>query len=327
MKPSELFDTLVTLVDTPITPFVWGPVGVGKSQIIRQVGLSLGLAELLDIRLSQFDAVDLRGLPTVSSDGTRWLTPALFPRDGTGILLFDEMNSAPRDVQAACYQLALDRQLGEYEVPEGWVIMCAGNPASEQGITHAMARPLQNRLCHLTLEPDLTEWCHWALQAHIRPEVIGFLRFRSELLFQPHLEARTWEFVSWALEAHERRAAQRPAKPQTASYLFAGLIGNAAAAEFVAFLDLMKQLPSIDSILLNPDVAPVPVEPSACYAISLGLGRVVTDHGLPQAARYLKRVDAEFETLAMHQIARRLPQVTHTREYIDFSVRNAPVLQ
>jgi hypothetical protein len=92
--------------------------------------------------------------------------------------------------QAGCYQLVLDRKLGECVLPDGWVVIAAGNPASERGVHFAMPRPSHNRFVHLDLEPDLDDWCRWAVKAQVRPEIIVFLRFKSTSTL------RTGEFQS-----------------------------------------------------------------------------------------------------------------------------------
>ena len=106
--------------------------------------------------------------------------------------------------QAGCYQLVLDRKLGEYVPPDGRVVIAAGDPASERGVHFAMPRPLRNRFVHLDLEPDLDDWCRWAVKAQVRPEIIAFLRFKPDLLQTADTTSdanawptlRSWEMAS-----------------------------------------------------------------------------------------------------------------------------------
>jgi MoxR-like ATPase len=155
--------------------------GVGKSQIVAQVANALNY-EFLDIRAVQLDPVDLCGLPRITADCAEWVPPKFLPTGGQGILFLDELTSAPQMTQAGCYQLVLDRKLGEYQLPEGWVVIAAGNPASERGVHFSMPRPLRNRFVHLDLEPDFEDWTQWAVKAGIRPEILAFLRFEPSLL-------------------------------------------------------------------------------------------------------------------------------------------------
>ncbi len=203
MKPSKLYEALHALIGERVPLHIWGPCGVGKSQIVGQVASDLDY-NFLDVRAVQLDPVDLRGLPRIASDQTEWVPPKFLPTTGKGILFLDELTSAPQMTQAGCYQLVLDRKLGEYVLPEGWVVIAAGNPASERGVHFAMPRPLRNRFVHLELEADLDDWSKWAVKAHIRPEIIAFLRFKPELLHAADTTAdanawptpRSWEMAS-----------------------------------------------------------------------------------------------------------------------------------
>jgi MoxR-like ATPase len=201
VKPSEIFESLNGLIDARQTVFVWGGPGSGKSAVVKQLAKKRGLA-LRDIRVLLLDPVDLRGLPYLSDGRSKWATPDFLPQDGEGILFLDELNAAPPMVQASCYQLVLDRKLGEYTLPEGWSIIAAGNRDSDRAVTNRMPTPLRNRFVHLDFEVDMQEWSQWAIQSAIRPEVIAFLRFRPNLLSVFDRDSnvfpspRSWEFVS-----------------------------------------------------------------------------------------------------------------------------------
>src|SRR5215471_19152320 len=182
MKPSAISQALRLLVAARQPVFIWSSPGAGKSSIVRQLAESLKVP-LRDVRALLLDPVDLRGLPFLGSDGrSKWATPDFLPQDGEGILFLDELNAAPAMVQASCYQLVLDRKLGEYTLPEGWTIVAAGNRDSDRAATTRMPTPLRNRFVHLDFEVDVQEWSEWAIGAGIRPEVIAFIRFRPQLL-------------------------------------------------------------------------------------------------------------------------------------------------
>ncbi len=163
MKASAVASALGLLVSTRQPVFVWGSPGVGKSDVVRQVAESKQVA-LQDVRALLLDPVDLRGLPFLSPDKqAKWATPDFLPREGEGILFLDELNSATAMVQASCYQLVLDRKLGEYTLPDGWAIVAAGNRESDRGVTTRMPTPLRNRFTHLQFEVDMQEWCEWLI--------------------------------------------------------------------------------------------------------------------------------------------------------------------
>ena len=145
------------------SPYLCGaPPGIGKSQVIAQAARDLGI-DLIDVRAVLLDPVDLRGLPHIDENRRAcWCPPDFLPREGCGVMLLDELNAAPPLVQAACYQLVLDRCLGEYRLPEGWSMVAAGNRETDRAVTHRMPSALANRFAHLNFDVDAEEWIQWA---------------------------------------------------------------------------------------------------------------------------------------------------------------------
>ncbi|MCK5721481.1 MAG: AAA family ATPase, partial [Gammaproteobacteria bacterium] len=150
MRPAHLTTVLdkefLSTLDGHHTPvMLWGAPGVGKSQIISQIAARHN-APLIDIRLSQMEPSDLRGIPFREGDRVEWAIPSMLPNEkihgANGILFLDEITSAPPSVSAAAYQLILDRKLGDYEVPKGWAIFAAGNRQGDRGVTYTMPAPL-----------------------------------------------------------------------------------------------------------------------------------------------------------------------------------------
>ena len=335
MKPSHLVEALITAVPQNVALHIWGACGVGKSQLVKQVARHLK-REFIDVRAVQLDPVDFRGLPRVKDDRTEWITPNFLPTSGEGILFLDELTSAPPMTQAACYQLVLDRALGDYRLPDGWSVLAAGNPASERGVSYSMPRPLLNRFLHLTLEPDLGEWCIWAGKAGIRPEIIAFLRFRTELLHDAAVRSginawptpRSWEMVSKAMDGIDARKAGITADvyEMLLMHLIQGAVGDGVAAEFIGFLNLFHSLPSIDEILLNPTGAPLPSDPSAQIAIATALGRRITDSSIAKAKLYLERLPDELQVLSMRDALLRDRAIATTPEFTQFAVTHSDLL-
>jgi MoxR-like ATPase len=329
MKPSKLYEALHALIGERVPLHIWGACGVGKSQIVHQVASDLDY-DFLDVRAVQLDPVDLRGLPRIVEDQTEWVPPKFLPTTGKGILFLDELTSAPQMTQAGCYQLVLDRKLGEYLLPDGWVVIAAGNPASERGVHFAMPRPLRNRFVHLDLEPDLDDWCRWAVKAQVRPEIIAFMRLKPELLHTADATSdanawptpRSWEMASQVLCGIARRQKTQflSGASEFEAQLLDGTVGPAAASELVAFIRLFRQLPSIDEILLNPSTAPLPTEPSAQIAIATALGRALSDTSVGRGIAYLDRMPTEMRVMAMRDAAARDTAITHTPEFVRFGV-------
>ena len=324
MKASSVASALSVLIRARQPVFLWGGPGVGKSAVVGQLAKALKL-RLQDVRALLLDPVDLRGLPFLGQDGrSKWAAPEFLPQDGEGILFLDELNAAPAMVQASCYQLVLDRKLGEYTLPEGWAIVAAGNRDSDRAVTTRMPTPLRNRFVHLEFEVDLQEWSEWAIQKGIRPEVIAFLRFRQELLSAFDRDAsafpspRSWEFVSRILRAAPDQSVEHE--------LFAGAVGAGAATEFSAFLKTFRELPNIDAILMNPLKEPVPENAAAQYAVASALAHCASDTNFDRLCTYLGRMPTEFSVLCVRDASLREPAVRHTPGYTKWAIENHHVL-
>jgi len=270
------------------------------------------------------DPVDLRGLPFLASDGrSKWATPEFLPQNSSGILFLDELNAAPAMVQASCYQLVLDRKLGEYTLPEGWASIAAGNRDSDRAMTTRMPTPLRNRFVHLEFEVDVQEWSEWAIQAEIRPEVIAFLRFRPELLSAFDRDAnafpspRSWEFVSRILDSLDSQS-----NPAIEHEVVAGAVGTGSATEFSAFLRMFRELPNIDAILLNPTQESVPENAAAQYAVASALARCASDTNFDRICLYLNRLPTEFRVLCVRDATLRASAIRSRAGFVKFAVEN-----
>ena len=314
-----------------------GSPGVGKSDVVRQLAKQRGI-ELIDLRLSQLDPVDLRGVPSVDTKKriTSWNTPSFLPTGGKGILFLDEINSAAQATQAAAYQLVLDRKLGDYEMPPGWALIAAGNRPTDRAIVNQMSTALKNRFTHLNYEVNNDDWCDWALRSNIAVEVLGFIRFRPMLLneFEQRNESkeekervqrlkdaqafatpRSWEFLSKVVQ-------QKPGG-DVEYELYTGIVGEGAAAEFMGYLKYYRDLPNLDALLMNPGAAKVPEEPATLYALSTGLATKATPDNMERVVKYALRLPAEFQVLLMKDAITRDNELTQTKSFNDWAVRNA----
>ncbi len=324
MKASAVAAALNLLVSARQPVFIWGGPGIGKSDVVRQLAKAMGVP-LKDIRALLLDPVDLRGLPFLGADHTaKWATPDFLPKDGEGILFLDELNAASAMVQAGCYQLVLDRRLGEYTLPEGWSIIAAGNRETDRAVTTRMPTPLRNRFTHLNFEVDVQEWCEWAIQSAICPEVIAFIRFKPDLLSAFDRDAnafpspRSWEFVSRILKSAPARDIEHE--------LFSGTVGDGAATEFSAFLRTFRDLPNIDAILLNPHREPVPDNAAAQYAVASALAHYASDTNFDRVCTYLERMPTEFSVLCVRDATLKQPPIRNTVGYTKWAIANHHVI-
>ena len=249
---------------------LWGPPGVGKSAVVRQVCDEQKIG-FLDLRLAQREPVDVRGLPVPQDGVVHWMLPGEYPRDpaSRGIILFDELTSADRTMQVAAYEFILDRRLGDlYEVPPGWYLMAAGNRTSDRAVATTMSSALANRFCHLEVHPDLEGWVRWAQRAGVHPDVIAFLRFRPQLFLNMtgNLERgwpspRSWERVGLETEFVDRLDAR------TFRVVVTGLVGPGAGLEYIAFRGWRTAMPAVEAMLAGDVPLVVPDQADQRYAL------------------------------------------------------------
>jgi hypothetical protein len=259
--------------------FMWGPPGIGKSDIIKQLGVELN-AHVIDVRLSLWEPTDIKGIPYFdSNDGTmRWAPPSELPNKDFAskhsqiVLFLDEMNSAAPSVQAAAYQLVLNRRVGTYELPDNVVIVAAGNRETDKGVTYRMPAPLANRFVHLELACDWDDWFEWAVDNNIHKDVVGFLTFSKKDLydFDPKSSSRafatprSWSFVSELLVDDDTDA-------DTLTDLTSGAIGEGLAVKFMAHRKISSKMPNPTDILSGKVKKMESKEISAMYSLTISL--------------------------------------------------------
>ena len=315
--------------------FLWGKPGVGKSEGVQQIATEDGFA-MKDVRAILLDTVDLRGLPVPDGDFAKWLIPNFLPNeklDGPkGLLFLDELNVAPPQVQAACFGLVLERRLGDYTLPAGWQIVAAGNKQSHGAAAQAMPTALGNRFAHIDVEPDPDDFCNWAAGAGIDPLVIGFIRYRPNLLHdmsggnaeQPHKIARdlrefptprTWAKVSNILP-HVPAKLRLPAVQ--------GLVGRGPAAEFCGFCDTFANLMPPQQILADPESAPTYDRPDQLHAMSAALSRLVDRQTFGDGLRYMTRCDQPgFTASFVEEATKRDKTLITTSAYVTWASANS----
>jgi hypothetical protein len=238
-----------------------GGSGIGKSSIVRQVCDKHNLV-MCDVRWGQLTPVDARGVPVPKHETqeTVFYTPDFWPKKPRAVIFLDEFNMASTTMMGLGQQLLLDRMFGSYRVPAEVWIWAAGNRKTDKGAVNEIPAPVHNRVGHYTVTHSLESWEFWAYANGIAQQIIGFLKFRSELLHKPTQTGsgpwpspRTWEM------ADRRFKAGMDLTP---------MIGEAANSEFVAFGLLRKQLPDLKAIAegrgKNIDF---PDEPSLKFAV------------------------------------------------------------
>ena len=309
-----------------------GPTGVGKSDVIRQLAAKRGWYLIDKFRASTLDPVDLRGVPSIVNGRTVFNPPDDFPdetRDGPdGIMFLDEIDTGTMSVQAAMFQLTLDRCIGGAKLPSGCRIVAARNGSTFSRASQRLSQPLCSRFGHITIDPDMESWALWAADNGILPEIVAFLRWsesRSNPLLckmpdghddGPFPTARGWERVS-------RISEKAPAMMfQTA----AANVGMPAAVEFKGFLDVYRDLPKLEDIVADPTAARVPIEPTQQFAVSAMLARAATAQNLKAVVAYLKRLPVEFSVMAVTDAIRRDADLKQAPGFTDWATSSQAVV-
>ena len=297
ITPNEAKRSIRKCVKIQRPVFMWGPPGIGKSDIVKQIGAEQD-REVIDVRLSLWEPTDIKGIPYYNAQANTmsWAPPAELPTDpdSTAILFLDELNSAAPATQAAAYQLILNRRVGTYILPKGVSIVAAGNRETDKGVTYRMPAPLANRFLHLELRTDYDDWLQWATNNRVHEQVVGYIGFAKQDLydFDPKSSSRSfatprsWNFVSDLLNDDDLDEG-------TLTDLVAGAVGEGLAVKFAAHRKVAGKMPEPTDILSGKVKDLAVKEISAMYSLTISMCYELKD------ALDNKRVDnKEFHKMA-----------------------------
>jgi hypothetical protein len=271
---------LLTAFKSKRPVFLWGPPGIGKSEVVEEITNELG-GLMIDLRMAQMEPTDIRGIPFYNKDKNlmEFAPPGDLPNAEQSsqypivVLFLDEMNSAPPAVQAAGYQLILNRRIGKYMLPDNVVIVAAGNRDSDKGVTYRMPMPLANRFVHLEMRPDFTSWQNWAVNKGIHKDVVGYLSFAKQDLYdfdsksasRAFATPRSWCFVSDLLNDEDNTDSD------TLFNLVAGAVGEGLAVKFAAHRKIAGRMPAPSDILSGKVKDLAVKEISAMYSLTISM--------------------------------------------------------
>ena len=280
--------------------FLWGPPGIGKSELVDSITTEMG-GLMIDLRLGQMEPTDIRGIPFYNKEKNcmEYAPPGDLPDAETAsqypivVLFLDEMNSAPASVQSAAYQLILNRRIGKYRLPDNVVMVAAGNRESDKGVTYRMPTPLANRFIHQEMRVDFTSWQEWAVANKIHKDVVGYLSFAKQDLYDFDAKSssrafatpRSWCFVSELLDDASDDA-------DTAMNLIAGTVGEGLAVKFMAHRKVSGRMPNPADILSGKVTELNVKEVSAMYSLVISMCYELKD-----------AVEKKLDSKAFHEMA------------------------
>lgn len=325
MNMPEISQAIKICIQSRVVPMLWGAPGIGKSDLIRQIGKEFDVP-VIDVRLSQKDPVLLSGVPSVKDGMTFWNTPDTWPtveKDGDeGILFLDEINQAPPSVSAAAYELILDRKLGPYTLPEGWHIIAAGNNAEDKAQINKMGTALANRFAHFDVEADIVNWSKWAYKNSIHVNLISFLQWRPELLhsmdttksLKAYPTPRSWNSANKFYKASSIDMLHN---------MLAGAVGKPAATEFVGYLNVFKTLPTLAEMVRDPDSVNTNVKASVLFALSALITQSLDIDNSASLFSIINKLPLEFQTFIIRSFNDNFPdRVPKIPEFTQWVIRN-----
>lgn len=322
LKVNDIADQLELAWAVGWAAMLWGLPGIGKSAGVKEFARKIG-ATLVDIRLSMYSSVDLRGLPDLDNDApvTVWRMASTIPfqgnplfaeeeKNGTPIVLFlDELLHAVSTVQAVSFQLLHpdDRGVGEFKLIDSVIVIAASNMKTHRSGAGEMYSAQANRLMHYEVLSDMQSFQRYAAERELSPFIGAFLNFRPEHLnagetaIKANAKAfpteRVWEGVSGVLATAK--------SPVVRKRGLASLLGTGVASEFEAFLEVYETLPKLDTIIDDPEGAPVPdiIRRDVLCATANMVARKITNTNADPLVTYLRRLPAEYQVMAMVQIS------------------------
>lgn len=282
---SELLDILLN-VATIRPVFIWGAPGIGKSALVEKFADEVGLP-CVSLLGSQLAPEDIIGIPQIQDDVSTFLPPKMIARKEPYVLFLDELNACSQEVQKAFYSLIHERRIGEYHLPKGSIVIGAGNRAQDSAIVKTMSSALINRMFHVQLKADPSQWLNWAYEEGLHPWVINYITQRPDHLFseppkteEPYSTPRSWHMLSDALKEYNVEANNIP--DATLKMITYGCISAGHAGMFMAFVKQLGNTHLLTDIIKGEAKWPSkPEERDVLYFISQSF-RAKLLHELPE---------------------------------------------
>ncbi len=335
--PTQAKEIITDCFRTNRVSMLKGSPGIGKSQIYHQIAKHFKL-KLIDVRLTTHDITDLTGYPwpDMEAHKMKFLAPDIFPLEGEPIpegydgwlILFDELNSAGDEKQAAAYKILLDRLIHQTKLHPKAVIAAAGNLATDNAIVNELSTALQSRLVHIRMGVNFDDFMMWAGTAGIDYRVLGFMNFRPASLhdFNPDHEGdtyacpRTWHFVSdfckhWGDADHTLT----PARQLTLN----GTVGPGHAHQFGVFLDIYKDLVAFEDIVQSPTKAPLSSKLDVQCAVGSLIANKADEVTIKPCLQYIERMPPEFQAITLKDLIRRIPEMFNNEHVVTWKKDHA----
>lgn len=331
LKPSQLVELLLKAIPAKRRVLIVGGPGIGKTSIVRMVADMLGAMLLLSTPSTE-DPTEPKGFPWANAKDTEAhfkpfgnLATALAATAQQLVIWFlDDFGQALPAVQSGYMPLLQGRTADGRKLPDNVVFVAATNRRTDRAGVGGLLEPVKSRFDTIVeLVPDTDEWVQWAVsetEDPIDPTVPAYIRWQPTHLdqFVPSADLvncpspRTWaaagRIVRLGLPAAVEAAAIN------------GAIGEGMGGQYLAFVQMFRQLPSVDAILIDPDNAKLPDKPNVLYAVATAVASRVTAKNFDRVIRYgLRLLDAgfgDFAALMIRDALRRKEELQQTPDFV-----------
>ena len=333
INAAEAAKCITTCWLNKLVPMLHGSPGIGKSHIVQALAKKHKL-KLIDVRLSQCDALDLNGFPMVANGKGTYVPMDMFPLEDDTIpdgyvgwlLFFDEINSPAQSVQAAAYKIILDKMVGQKKLHSKVFMAAAGNLMTDMAITNRLSTAMQSRLIHFELAVEHKVWAVWAAQNNINQRIIGYINSNPPMLhqFNPNHHdktfpcPRTWEAGSKVITNNKY--------PELVLPLLAGAVGKAGAIGYITYEEVYNEICTFEDILKSPTGINLPRDPAAIAACATMVGANMTLANAKALMPWVLRLGIEFQAFCMRDAVNRTPLLLQSQEVDDWLNANAKVL-
>ena len=294
---NDLLEILLNVA--PIRPvFIWGAPGIGKSALVEKFAREVGLP-CVSLLGSQLAPEDIIGIPRINGETSEFLPPKMIASIEPYVLFLDELNACSQEVQKAFYSLIHERRIGEYHLPEGSIVVGAGNRAEDSAIVKTMSSALINRMFHVQMKADARQWIKWAKGVGLHPWVTDYISQRPDHLFseppkteEPFSTPRSWHMLSDALT--EYHAGKKDIPAEVLRMISYACLTPSHAGMFLAYTKNIKNSHLLDDIIAQEAKWPKkPEDRDLLYFLAQSFrGRLLTE--LPKSKQDLPKGTIHF---------------------------------